>query len=87
MVHLSAFLEEKGNIGFRDTVIFGQYEQQGLVRETEAGMKGWAEDPYDPSFTKGILKNGSEDAIFDGLFPTHPLSEARKLVQAIIDSN
>lgn len=43
----------------------------------------WAQDPYDPGYGKGLLRNLSENREYDTLFPTHPLSQARRFVDFV----
>ncbi|WP_408069494.1 hypothetical protein [Butyrivibrio sp. JL13D10] len=50
-------------------------------------IKGWAEDPYDPSFTRGCRMIMPERPGLDGLFPDDPLSQARELVLALTEDS
>jgi len=58
-----------------------------LIRIGEDSVTGWLRDPRDESRPRGILMTRSEDPAYDEAFPLHPLSEARKLVQVLVDSN
>lgn len=59
-------------------------QRAGLVKLGDERMEGWSEDPYDPSSNKGLLKNLSEMSGLDGLFPDHPLTQARELALAVL---
>ena len=41
----------------------------------------WSADPYDASYANPILRNRSDDAEWDALFPEHPLTRARAHMQ------
>ena len=69
---------EHGMIGMRDATIFGALG--GKLNE-------WAFDPYDKRVKKGMLMNKSELKEFDDKFPNHPLSEARKFVEYVLENN
>lgn len=45
----------------------------------------WARDPYAPAHKRGALANLAEDARFDELFPSHPLSMTCETAHALID--
>lgn len=76
---------ETGMTGMRDSVGLQLAMQAGLVEITNDGQfTGWAEDPYDPEYKKGLLMNLSEREGLDGLFPDHPLSQAREFVHALL---
>ena len=47
----------------------------------------WLCDPYDRNWTKGFLMNESEGREYDEMFPGHPLTEARELVDYLILNN
>lgn len=49
--------------------------------------KRWIYDPYDKSFTKGLLMNLSEDRRFDAEFPEQSLTEVRIFADFIIGNN
>ena len=76
---------EVGTTGFRDSVILDKMMREGKV--SDDFPNGWAMDPYDPEFKKGFLMNLSEREEYDSLFPSHPLSEARRLAKFIVGSN
>ncbi len=76
---LNGSFEEVGATGMRDALVMAMQDKLG----NPTGL--WQMDPYDESFKKGFLMNWSEQDIFDEMFPEHPLSEARKLIQEIIE--
>ena len=73
---------EYGTTGIRDAVIADELMGQGRINIDEGTreMRGWMQDPYDPSLTDGFRRNVSEDAQYDPRFPTHPLSRLRPLL-------
>ncbi len=80
---LNGSFQEVGTTGLRDNMVYGILRDQGLIE----GFEGWSADPYDQSFKEGFLMNLSEQDRFDEMFETHPLSEIRKMVTYIIESN
>ena len=46
-------------------------------------LSDWAADPYDNTFTAGMLMNKAEELEYDALFPDHPLTRARQLISQI----
>ena len=80
----SSFVE-RGMTGARDNTVYMMYLQK--YPDLENPFDGWASDPYDPEYTEGFLMNISEEPQFDELFPDHPLSKARKLVEYILENN
>ena len=81
------FFNETGTTGIRDTMVYAALSESGKVKATEEGIEGWNKDPYDENFTRGNLKNCSEDKEFDQFFPAHPLSECRRILQYILENN
>lgn len=77
--------EERGITGVRDATIYEYAIRQNLVNESN--KKGWFKDPYDETFTKGMVMNLSERREYDYSFPKHPLSEMRRLITYIIENN
>ena len=73
------FFDEIGVTGARDAAVCALEMKAGNV---DARLNGWNRDPYDESFTDGFLMNLSEDAKYDGMFPYHPLTMARKFILA-----
>lgn len=80
---LNGSFQEIGTTGIRDNMVWGILRSQGLID----GFEGWSSDPYDPEFAEGFLMNLSEKEQYDEMFDTHPLSEIRKMVAYIIESN
>lgn len=76
--------EECGTTGLRDSMVFAILRNENLVKED---FEGWSADPYDKEYQKGFLMNLSEDAKFDEMFSSHPLSEVRRLAGFIIGTN
>ena len=77
---------EDGTTGMRDSTILSMVVSQGIVKTEDGKITGWFKDPYDESYSKGILMNLSELEEFDKLFPEHPLSQARELINFIINN-
>lgn len=71
--------EELGMTGARDAVVLTTLMKSGDTWfDTQSDkMMGWLDDPYDPSETGPMTRNKSERPEYDALFPTHPLSRAR----------
>jgi hypothetical protein len=80
--------KEEGLTGTRDTAIFLKMKLQGKIKiDNENGdVKGWAQDPYNPSVKGGLLRNLSEDEQYDKDFPDHPLSRLRAHTKSIESS-
>ena len=79
-VEVQGWFREIGSTGARDALVHDQW-----AAEENAGP--WFEDPYNPDFKEGLLMNQSEAEAFDNFFPLHPLSEARRLINALADAN
>ena len=85
IMFLNGSFSEAGMTGARDSSIYLVYCRQN---EIEVGsFDGWMSDPYDETYKKGFLMNYSEKKEFDTMFPDHPLSKARELIQFVIDNN
>ena len=50
-------------------------------------MDEWFKDPYNENYKNGLLMNMSEKSEYDVMFPQHPLSEARSLIEFILENN
>jgi hypothetical protein len=75
---------ELGPTGLREAVVMDQELAQQRITIDEAGqLRAWAADPYDPSFTGGVLRNRAEAEEYDQEFPDHPLSRMRRYVNAL----
>jgi len=75
---------EQGITGMREAVFFASrahFDEDG--EEDFDPFKGWAKDPYDETFTDGVLMNLSEDEQYDEKFPNHPLSRVRRYLKEI----
>ena len=83
-IYLQGFFEEGSTTGLRDVVVYEMLQRKGVVDDQ---FTGWMKDPYDASYTKGIVMNLSEDKQFDEMFPEHPLSMAREMVRYILENN
>ena len=64
---------ERGVTGMRDAVALDRH----LATNPDPIFRGWAQDPYDPTFESPTLRNQSDDEEWDALFPEHPLSRVR----------
>lgn len=80
-IGVQGFFDEQGTTGVRDSLVYATFAQSGGT------MDQWMQDPYDPSFTRGVRMNRSEVRALDQQFPMHPLSECRQLVQEIVSRN
>jgi hypothetical protein len=76
---------EHGTTGVRDTVVCHEMIQAGVVTlDPDAGIiRGWTQDPYDPSVRDGPFPNLSEAETYDPRFPEHPLSRVRPLLRKL----
>ena len=81
---LNASFDEVGITGIRDNTVLSLLQKSGIIGND---FSGWSCDPYNPEFNKGFLMNQSEQRRFDEMFPEHPLSEARKLIEFIITNH
>ena len=83
-INLQGFFNEYQLTGERDSMVYALLSNKG---EVGPGFEGWGKDPYDSSYTRGVLMNRSEDPAFDEMFPEHPLSIARELCSFIENNN
>lgn len=81
---LNASFDEIGTTGIRDTTILAFLQNSGDI---DINSSDWICDPYNPEFNKGFLMNKSEQRQFDKMFPEHPLSVARTLIEFIISNH
>ena len=86
-VALHASFEEGDPTGQRDAVVYEIERQAGNVGNGKDPLVGWSSDPYDPSVSGELLMNLSVQRKYDEVFPEHPLSRARKLVDFVIANN
>ncbi|RSX53042.1 hypothetical protein [Bifidobacterium samirii] len=84
VVQVQAFASEVGVTGIREAQVYEFARQHGWVDEHG---HGWARDPYDDGYGRGVLMNLSEDDGFDDSFPEHPLSVVRAFVSAFVGCN
>src|SRR5262245_57952752 len=70
---------ELGTTGFRDAIVLDRMMAAGEVQfdVTTRTMRGWMQDPYDPSIRDVFARNLSEAEEYDEHFPDHPLSRLR----------
>lgn len=80
VIRVQGFFDEQGTSGMRDAMIFQILASEDGFDETKAT---WTQDPYDPSYDQGLLMNRSELRDYDEMFPSHPLSMARRLVDVV----
>ena len=82
--YVQGFFDETGFAGDRDASVYAILQNDGKVGPNG---EGWVCDPYDPEYKQGLLMNLSEKTDYDGIFPTHALTEARKLATQIVQAN
>lgn len=82
-VQVQGFFDELGTTGVRDAIVYA------LTRGERTGdpLNGWVQDPFDPGYTRGVPMNRSENEKYDAQFPAHPLSELRKFLSVLVESN
>ena len=74
--------EERGFTGMRDAVLLDRSMQSGEVVLDATGVPtGWADDPYDPQNRTPMVRNRGERPEYDAMFPDHPLSRARAMLE------
>ena len=84
VLNIQSYYDEIGVTGMRDTVVYEIAIRDGRVK---ASFDGWAQDPYDPDYKKGLLMNLSEAPEYDEMFSEHPLSLLRSCVKKIVQNN
>ena len=89
---ISGSFDEAGMTGVRDSIgielLAKAKEQSGQPADlTDIMENEWFCDPYDPEYTKGFLMNKSEVSELDSVFPEHPLSVTRALVNYVVENN
>ena len=82
-IQIAGRFQEIGMIGQREKLSMSFAQQLGMISVRDDGAKGWAEDPYNPDWKSGCLKNLGELEGLDGLFPENPLTQARELLLAV----
>lgn len=78
-------MDEMGSLGRRDAAVYELMKRTGEVGTESDPYANWYYDPYDPESKKDFLMNRSEAREFDKLFPEHPLSLIRKVIQGIVE--
>ena len=84
VLNIQSFYDEIGVTGIRDSAVYELALREGKVRNT---FEDWMEDPYDPSYVKGLRMNISERPEYDVLFPEHALSVLRSFLREVIQNN
>lgn len=79
---IQVFFSERGTAGVRDAFVLELKQRDGSVRLGETGLEGWLLNPYDDN-EDGVLMNLSESREYDGMFPNHPLTQARLFVASV----
>jgi hypothetical protein len=77
--------QEAGITGMRDNMVLNKLLKSGKVTFGDAGIAGWAQDPYDATFQQGRLMNLSEAEHYDAEFPEHPLSVVRNMMSTLLE--
>jgi hypothetical protein len=72
----------------REAVVLDEKLRSGEVRlkSDGKGIDGWMKDPYDDTRTSGLARSLADDDKYDGRFPDHPLSRARRFLVAAEES-
>lgn len=84
ILNIQAFFEEAGTTGIRDNLIYSMCRKHNVVGSAEDPFRGWAQDPYDDTVTKGALMNLSEQEMYDDKFSGFPLSMCREFVRGVL---
>ena len=84
IIDIRADFKEIGMSGEREAACLELARRAGLADMSSDGIRGWTEDPYDPEYKKGCLKNLAEKEGLDVLFPENPLSQAREFLLAVL---
>lgn len=77
--------QEHGPTGLRDAAVYAltRASAQVDVERTERGTSEWMKDPYDLDRVAGLARNHADDEMFDPMFPDHPLSRVRWLLNVV----
>ena len=78
---------EEGVTGQREAIVFELERRKNNVRFEDDSIVGWNKDPYDENIKTGFLMNLAEQAEYDSMFPSHPLSQLWELVRFIVEKN
>lgn len=82
-LHVQGYFSEGAMTGQRDAVVLELLRRGGTVSVGTGGLEGWMRDPYSGS-TVGFLMNRSEEPRYDEMFPGHPLTQCRIVVDAFV---
>jgi hypothetical protein len=79
IIEISASFFEAGMTGIRSAMGWNMAMSAGfeIDENTPHRIKGWAQDPYDSTYTHGCRMILAERRGLDGLFPDDPLSQAK----------
>jgi len=75
---------EHGTTGIREAASWIASSDSRRLRMTRS--KVGFQDPHDPGFRAPVLRNSSDDAEWDEVFPQHPLSRARACLRSVKES-
>ncbi len=87
---IKAQCQQEGITGTRESAVMDIYlrdlPEQNRELIATGKLRGWARDPYDPTFEGPALRNLAEDPAHDERFPDHPLSRLRHYMRHIKDT-
>lgn len=84
VLRVNAFFDEIGSTGIRDVNVLNILCYEGNISiDDKVKMSSWQQDPYDKNLVRPYLMNLSEKREYDAMFPDHPLSQCRALLQYI----
>jgi hypothetical protein len=84
---LKVTCREWGTTGTREAFVMNErLKNFGTLPDPRKLFEGFTEDPYDPTFQSGLLRNIAEDEKYDAQFPDHPLSRVRRWLRQFSDS-
>lgn len=81
VIAVRAFFDEYGVTGVRDANVWEMFSKAHPELSPEEQQKEWFYDPYDANSHAEYKMNISEQEKFDSLFPDHPLSQCRQVIQ------
>jgi hypothetical protein len=86
-IQISVLCPERGTTGMREAIVnmvrIKKAQDEGKSPE-DAALK--MHDPYDSKYDQGALYFDSDDRQWDKSMPGHPLTRARRKMQAIVDA-
>ena len=82
IIEIYGSFEEQGTTGVRESMAAIMAANAGVC---ELGSDKWNEDPFDPDYKRGNLKNLAEKEGLDGLFPENPLTQAHAFLLAVLN--